>query len=688
MFHAYKGKGGTMTADQWLKRHDETVYVGIDGEGKGRQNHEYILLAASNDDGSEEWQVHNDGGPLSTTQCLDMIISIPKRHSIFAFSFNYDLTMMLRDLPEKVIYRLFRPELRQGEYGPTAVKWEEYRLNLQGSRFRISKDVVDEYGEVKRESRNVWDIFKFYQAKFTSALVEWKICSQKEIDDIARMKDERGNFDTMAFKEITDYCLSECRNLAKLAQKLDQATESATERIYGERLKLKSYYGAGSMAGLFLDKMGIKEKRRDPPEGMDVAVAKAFSGGRFEHSVIGAVPGPVWGYDISSAYPYQIAFLPCLVHGKWEKTKSVRKMESAKAALVHYILPAPTGQYNPAWGPLPFRDETGNITYPIMSGGGWCWRQEFLSARKLAPQIEMVEAYVMELDCDCPPPFKVVPKLYVERLKIGKEGPGIVLKLGMNSVYGKLAQSIGSAPFQSWIWAGMITSGCRAQLLDLIALHENPWNVLAVATDGLYSREKIETPIPDDTGTSDAVTPDGKPANKPLGGWERKCVDRGVFFARPGIYFPLEPTTEEINAIRARGIGRAAMHLVWERLIDAYNRGQEIVVLEPKSLVRFCGAKTTVTKRKDGYARMPTYGQWVPRKIIMSLNPLPKRQEKYERLDGIGFLQPFSYPMSQESQAYDRGLISPEKAELLQLTAEQDEQPDGEMFVEFGEGEG
>ena len=48
----------------------------------------------------------------------------------------------------------------------------------------------------------------------------------------------------------------------------------------------------------------------------------------------------------------------------------------------------------------------------------------------------------------------------------------------------KLAQSLGKhPPFQCWIWASMITSGTRAQMLDMLALHKDWRNLLAIATD-------------------------------------------------------------------------------------------------------------------------------------------------------------------------------------------------------------
>ena len=67
-----------------------------------------------------------------------------------------------------------------------------------------------------------------------------------------------------------------------------------------------------------------------------------------------------------------------------------------------------------------------------------------------------------------------------------------------------------------------------------------------VATDGLLSKVGVPTETPIETGTSECMK-DGKPV--PLGGWEedRKSMRKGVFLARPGIYFPIQPTNDEIK---------------------------------------------------------------------------------------------------------------------------------------------
>lgn len=79
-------------------------------------------------------------------------------------------------------------------------------------------------------------------------------------------------------------------------------------------------------------------------------------------------------------------------------------------------------------------------------------------------------------------------QLYTARQALKKAGNPAEygLKIGLNSVYGKLAQRVGSKPYHCLPWAGMITSHTRAEILRGIAHHEG--DILALATDAIFAR--------------------------------------------------------------------------------------------------------------------------------------------------------------------------------------------------------
>ncbi len=644
----------------------EILYLGIDGEGQGRNPHRYVLLGASSEDGERQWYIEDFNG-LSTQDCLNFLLNLPQTHTkCFAFAFNYDLTKILKDLPNKTLYELFRPELRQRKgrhaaMGPYPVKWNGYTLNLQGTKFSLAK------GD---RHKIIWDVFKFFQSKFVTAITDWKVGHKDLWERMQIMKDQRNVFDTLSHESVREYCLEECQCMAGLAHKLVDAHDAVG-------LKLKSFYGAGSSGSAILTKMGIKDKIRLPPKEMWPAAASGFFGGRFENSVIGKIKGTVYNYDISSAYPYQLTFLPCLVHGKWSRTTERKAMEVARTALVQYKLHASSST---TWGPFPFRERNGSICFPSSSGGGWVWRDEYLVGERLFPNVEFVEAWIYSCDCDCQP-FADIPTYYNERCRIGKEGPGIVLKLGCNSAYGKLAQSLGLGQFNSWVWAGMITSGCRAQLLEVLELHKDWANLLMVATDGIYTRERINTPAPRYTGTEST--------SKPLGGWEEKIITKGVFVARPGIYFPLNPTTKEIKDVRGRGVGKGVVLENWEKIIESWETHGLKQTARIANVSRFCGAKSSISRSDNGdkkfkYIRayssdniLPSYGDWITRGVDMGFNPMPKRAGVNP--DGLTLSLRTTIGMS---VPYSKAIKSMEAKMAVAAVGEIEEQPDAD-FVEF-----
>lgn len=660
-------------------KREPPLFLGIDGEGQGRSPHRYVLLAVSDEQSHFQTHTANSSG-LTSEECLEFICSLPPRSRLFAFSFQYDLTKILQDLPDALLYNLFRPEERKGKFGAFAVLYHgernTYRLNLLSTRFSVQQaDGLTVDGHIRwGKSRIIHDIWRFYGCKFTTACTDWKVGTEDAISQMRLMKDKRAEFDKESPEAVLAYCYEECRCMAELARKLIDAHTQVG-------LLLKNYFGAGSSAAAMLDVMGIKRRIKktriaralDPAE-LQSAIASAFFGGRFEHSRIGLIEGPVYSYDIASAYPYQLCFLPCFAHGHWRHTTRREDLDSCRTALVRYSL-APPRNAGDIWAPFPFRLVEGSIVYPRESGGGWLWAEEFLVGERVFPNAHFLEAWTWHQDCDCVP-FKDIPHYYRERVRIGKEGPGIVIKLGVNSCYGKCAQSAGGiGQFTDWCWAGLITSGCRAQVLECLGSLENRDAMVMVATDGVCSTVPISFALPKDTGTFDL--------SKPLGGWEEKILPHGLFLARPGVYFQPSMSAEEMKHVRGRGVGRGAVISNWKKIVDAYERGDETVHVT--DLSRFIGAKTGISRGgKKGaykYKRSPDMGNWIPRPVEMSFNPLPKREGIQNNRLGLR-----SFP-SETSLPYVAGLISPDGAMLKEASEQQCEQPDGGDFADYNLGD-
>jgi len=743
------------------KKKRPKIIMGLDCEGVGRDPHRLVMFCAADHRPKKKGLGPRDPHPrrrfiereegLSTEECLQFILSLPRGARLFAFGFaGYDLTKILADLPDEVLYALNNPKLRTAPPSadnpypkPDPVPWvgpsgERYLLNLIQTRFSVFvwRERKLEDGGVKRyrKRRTIWDIVRFWGTSFVDTLEDWSIGSPKKLESIRAMKKRRGQHDWTwdARDEIRRYCLDECHLLALLAKKNIEVHAEAG-------IPLKSFYGAGSSAGAMLKRMKVMDfvqldptrkalrpsaddlPRTEFEKHLTLCIMRAFFGGHFENAITGAMRGPIYNCDISSAYAYQLTFLPCLLHGGWSRTRDRKRVDAAKAALVCYALgDAPKDL---AWGPLPFREVDGSIIYPAESGGGWVWRAEFLAAERLAPHVHFIEAYVLESDCDCRP-FAEIPAFYRLRLEMGKEGAGLGIKTALAAGYGKLSQTVGSHPFQCFVWAGMTTSGTRAQLLDVIGLHKDKRNVLALATDGLLSREQIVLPAPRRTGTENCKrsraeieadraagvkcpkcgTVGCELAHKPLGGWETKVARSGVFFAGLGRYWDLDKHGAELDAslksIRARGIGRRTLAAHVGAIRAAWAAQEPFCVIPGRGptpdedLVRFRGMKSNVRRHPQGtYSRTATYGEWVPTDIRVSFDPRPKRTWPTGELrtaprvrDAVNDyvrLELRKMPRSAISAPYLPNVLSEEALQLKAARDLQSEQPDPEDKEEF-----
>ena len=501
------------------------TWLGIDGEGIGRAPHRYVLLAASDSSGTHDY-VENVNG-ISTEVGLRFLLALARRFPdsrLAGFYLSYDWTMLLRDVPNGALYRLLRPELRlrprnEGA-GFSPVYWRGFKLHYLSGMMRVTR------GD---ESVTVWDVGKFYQSRFVAALEASGIAPS---DLIQRMKEERGTWRESDLDRMRDYCLEECQALARLCELL----ETQHERI---GLSLKSWHGPGSTASTLLSKNKVEKCHAKTPPHLENIVSRAFFGGRFEQAFIGSRAGVV-SYDVRSAYPHAAASLPCLAHAKWRHRRRVPR--DGALALVRFRI---RDVGDRVWCPLPCRLEDGSIVWPRTGATGWAWSVEFEAARAWRGVEYGGEHWELVRNCSCAP-FAFVPALYRERLARPENKQ--VLKLALNSLYGKLAQSAGGGSrWSSRVWAGIITATCRARMLDLIAAHGDESNLCAIATDGAYSTEKL------------AVEGEG------LGTWERG--EKGFMtFVRPGIYWAhadilkwygnptLDVRAKAVSAVRSRGV--------------------------------------------------------------------------------------------------------------------------------------
>ncbi len=513
-------------------------FMAIDGEGAGTDHlgrQPYLLMAASGPTAGEEHVKHCDGKPLSVRDCLEFLLSLPAEPILIGFYFGYDANQILRGISKiPTLKRILDPP--QGKNGPCYTYWGDYALIYQqGQYFRVAR--VDRSqprpGIIKGSTRTVYEAFGFFQCSFTEAVKKWNIGSEEERAFITRNKEHRDEFSELT-PEIIEYCKLECRCAAMLMTEFRTVCTTAG-------ISPKQWSGAGWLAAALLDHHGIPKrpltaketaalagrqpgKNRSParvrrperdPE-FEAAANFAYYGGRTEVSRIGPIGGPfarlVYQYDINSAYPAGMPELPCPLHTRWlHRPRASRLPESglylAKIAFTH-----PAGP----WCGLPFR-HNGGLFWPVQ-GTGWYWSCEIAAARRWlgTNMIAVRDLWIARCECNCRM-FDWVPALYDERSRIGSATRGYPLKLGLASLYGKMAQRTGRGPYHDVVAAGLVTAMTRARLIE--AVGQDPEAIVMLATDAVFSTRPLSLDI-----------------GEGLGQWEEK-VWPDLFIAQPGVYW-------------------------------------------------------------------------------------------------------------------------------------------------------
>jgi hypothetical protein len=494
------------------KQSELKPFVACDGEGCntdafGRQLYKLFRM------GDRELFT---GEHLSTEELLDFICDEPSGSILVGFAFGYDVTMILRDLPPRQQAKLFE-EKQAGEGRSRYVWYKGFDIEyLPKQYFRVRRAVTHRSptGEESRKpvtgsSRTIYETFGFFQKSFLNAIKSFDVGTPGQIQSIAENKARRSDF-TEIDDEERAYCKLECELLAEMMERL-------REYCYAAGIRPTSWNGAGKLASALHKLHGTltrKQVSETIPDALCDFANMAYYGGRFEITRAGLIGQKVYEYDIRSCYPKWMTQLPCLEHGEW------REASAGDIASHRGLYVASCTFKHPANGEaqmcgFPVRSQDGHLYWPRQAGGVY-WSPEIESARKLGAKVRIVGGWTYHKHCDCKP-FDWVEELYDYRRSIGSQGIGYPIKLGINALYGLLAQRVGAGKFANIIWAGLITAMTRAQINEGIAL--NPGRILMVATDALYSLD----PLPLDVGEK-------------LGQWEAVELE-DLFLVQPGLYW-------------------------------------------------------------------------------------------------------------------------------------------------------
>ena len=560
--------------DKGRKRSGETKsnfekgnFICLDGEGGEVDGvHRYLMCMAS--DGDEAESIFKEGG-LSTDDCLHFLMRQKQKHhdGIFViFAGGYDGNLWLRDVPRETIEKIVKADFNE------IVWWKGWGIRFkQRKYFALCNDKIrDKNG--KLISMVIWDVHGFFQSSFVVACNNW-IPDYEKLDLIIEGKKQRTAFTADQREFMSEYTYAELQALKLIMTKLRDACETLG-------LTLNRWDGAGAIAAAIYKNHNVKQHYAPIPDHIHEASKHAYFGGRIEIAKIGHHEGTIYHYDINSAYPSKQYLLPSLAGGEWKRSyeTDVRKIpEQIVICLVRWDI-----NEEEILCPFPYRSQLQNLVLYPHEGYGWYWKPEVeaaLNARdscKNYYKIEIEETYVFYPATD-EKPFYWIHEYYEERKRIVAEskrtgipnGVEKAIKLGINSLYGKLAQRVGYnpqngriPPYHNLVYAGYITSATRAQLFT--AGQQKPHAIICLATDGIYSTEPLELDCPKD---------------KILGAWEANehdamtLVQSGVYFLREGDkWFSYSRGFDKMTT-------QQGMRETWEIIMNAWKKKETHISL-------------------------------------------------------------------------------------------------------------
>lgn len=570
----------------------DVEFIMVDGEGTGDgRNHKYILL------GCGDVQLENPKGFQDITEIFEFLYGQFRLHPHACFAgyyLGYDFNMWLRLLPRDRAYYLLSPagrmkrkrvcKCRPGKpcahtrLAPHPVEYKRWQFDILGyKRFRFrpkSCDCQTVTCQCKDQAQWMYinDAGPFFQASLLSVIDPKKwvdpIVTPEEYALILAGKNARGT--AVLDDDMRMYNRLENDVGARLLRSLNTGFTSAEIR-----LNKKQWFGPGQAAQAWMRLDGKLDVATDAvhkmPKRLRDSVIATYYGGWFELPCHGIVGGTTFEYDINSAYPTIASRMPCTC-GMWKHGNGspggrlghawLTTGEPSKLRLCHVDV---SGK-SPHLGPLPYRGKDGAVYRP-RNVKGWYWQHEIDASKRagLISDITYYEWFEYE-PCNHRPPLRGLAGLYEARQRIGKDTPqGKAYKLVYNSVYGKLAQSLGDPVFANPVYASLITSGCRAMILDAIATHPaKAAAVVMIATDGVYFLSRHPAL---DEHLSDA-----------LGDWSRGEKHDLTLF-KPGVYWD-NHSRELINAgkaprFKARGINAADFARSISAVDDMFNSWSE-----------------------------------------------------------------------------------------------------------------
>lgn len=528
-------------------------FVAIDGEGITLPDgsHKYVLIRCGTNPPLE-----NPRG-LHWQEIFKYLYFFYEPGTAYVgFYLGYDFTQIFRTMRENRARKLLTKEGIASRRNPKypgmslPVESDGWQFDLLSNRrLRIRPKVCKCQISMCKCPKPGWmyicDSGGFFQTSFLVAINPRKwpepILSDNEFELIRRGKEHRA--DASLDDDMRFYNELENEVMSRLMLRVDEGLKRL-----GVTLSAKQWFSPAQAAQAWMKgRVPTREHIAEiVPAWLLEAARASFIAGWFEIMCHGHIPGITYQYDINSAYPAVAWQLPCLEHATYRQGEGKPKSPPEYCLVfcdVTTIKGSQNGHDRQYIGAMMHRDYRGRISRPRHTGG-WYWLHELQAAidAKITRVVKWHKWGGFDPHCSHMP-LRELKDLYNERLRQGKDTPlGRGARLVYNCVYGKLAQNVGIPEFMNFVYASLITAGCRVKILNAIGSHPYGKEAVAqVATDAVY----FLSPHPD------------LPISNVLGEWS--CTEHhNLTLFKPGMYWDdmaREAVSEGNNPqFKARGV--------------------------------------------------------------------------------------------------------------------------------------
>ena len=395
----------------------------------------------------DDYRVRFDADGIDGLEILEFITQKTSRSAINVwYNLNFDANSILKALPEDLLEDIRFHNRTEFEDSNGKV-WEITY---------IPKKML----EIRDENGNAYRHFDASQLCYNSlegAAEDWLDIDGGKLNediDVTKFGTGAGSpYDERADAEA--YVQEHEHKIRRYLRRDCELTRDIFEEVVstGEDLNIPfgKPYSTGYVAADYV-RNRLEYKPGYGPVWLQEPAWKTYRGGRFEVAKRGAV-GKVYGADINSAYPFVLSELPDPNTMDWGGYGDAGPIPIDEANIdgadFGFVKATVTTDASRPFQPFPVvnEDEGGRVEYPALDGvTDWFLLDTFAFARDegFFTDFEVHGAVLGNVNEDTVFPFGFFKDIYAERKTVearGEDKKGKLLKIVMNSIYGKTCQT-------------------------------------------------------------------------------------------------------------------------------------------------------------------------------------------------------------------------------------------------------